>query len=127
MFVPLKERNSETLTLNSYKMKPNLIQKLESNLEKCEYQLKMSKDVMMSHNSVCVFPVSLLTIEGKGGKEGLNITSKVIASQYTPEDAKAICKAVTNGAGQSPVIMSPVQYYSEMIESIKDTISLLQD
>ena len=106
-------------------MKLDLIKKLESNLEKCEYQLKMSQGVMMSHNSICVFPVSLLTIEG--GKEGLNITSKVIASQYTPEDASAICKAVTNGAGQSPVIMSPVQYYREMIESIEETISLIQE
>ena len=95
---------------------------LETNLEKAKFQLKMTEGILQSHNTICVYPDTLLTITYNSTKDKLIISSQIIASQWTVEAAKQICSNVTNGRGEHPIMMGVRDYYTKQVSHIEQMI-----
>lgn len=81
--------------------------------------------VIELHNSICYFPDSFLTIDVDRETRKPIISGKVLATQFSPETAREICNKVTNGLGESPVVIAPKDFYEGYIKSLREQIELL--
>jgi hypothetical protein len=105
------EKNMERLlNLETYKIHKQLNDIAKANIEKLEKQLKLYEGCLLSHNTVVVFPDTLLTVNSNG------INNSVIPSLFEPERAKELSNSLTNGRGDKPTTMNFKAYYKAMIE-----------
>lgn len=107
------------------------LQKLQTevaaNIEKAKYQLEMNEGCMVSHNTVVVFPETLLTCRLHSGNEVV-VNPAIIAAQFTPEGAKEVIAITKNGRGESPIAMGVCQYYRAQIKQMTEFLeSITQD
>ena len=74
-------------------------------------------------NSICMFPETGLTI-GVDQNGAPIIVTTYTPTQFDPKTAREICANVSNGRGEHPIIVSPLQYYMAMQTQLTETIEL---
>ena len=67
---------------------------------------------------VCMFEETCLTVGvNKGSKF---ISSAIEPQEFTPEQAAELCRVIANGNGESPICVSPLEYYRARLVALID-------
>ena len=103
----------------------NLVAIATAHLEVVKAQILMitSAPCIEKCNSICVFPETGLTIGVDGSGKPI-IVNSYTPTQFTPATAREICANVTNGRGEHPIIVSPLNYYTAQQQQLTETIEL---
>lgn len=106
----------------------SIIASTSKDLENATAQLRMinSASCLERCNSICVFPATGLTIT-TDHENKMVITGHLFATQFEPATARKIVANVKNGNGESPVIMSPKQYYQLQVDLLTENLATFQD
>ena len=103
----------------------NLIATTSVNLQNATAHLEMitTTKALSGCPYVCIFE-SGLTVSADD--EGVPyITAKTFTSQFTPETAAEICSNVKDGNGNSPKMISDVEYYTFKVNDLKATLEII--
>ena len=103
----------------------NLVAIATAHLEVVKAQILMitSAPAIENCNSICAFPETGLTIGvDESGKP--IIVNSYTPTQFTPATAREICANVTNGRGEHPIVVSPLNFYTAMQQQLTETIEL---
>ncbi len=94
-------------------------------LEKVQSQLRMieSGNCVERCNWIAMFESNGLAISKDENNKPV-ISNKLFASQWERETAELICKNVSNGNGEYPVIVNAKTYYSKKQEILIDTLKI---
>lgn len=99
---------------------------VSKNIEKAKYQIEMNEGCLVSHNMVVVFPDTLLTCRLDSGNQVV-VSTAIIATQYTPEDAQKIATNTQNGKGDGPIVMGVRQYYRAQVKQMTEFLESITE
>jgi hypothetical protein len=120
------ESNNKTVMSSSQKVIKDVHSMVVANIQKAKSQLEMNEGCLVSHNSVVVFPETLLTISISATNEA-QVNPEIIAAQFTSETAQRIASNVQNGRGDNPIVMGVRQYYQAQIESMTELLESITE
>ena len=100
-------------------------QQIAKQHEKVQSQLRMieSGNCVERCNWIAMFESNGLAISKDENNKPV-ISNKLFASQWERETAELICKNVSNGNGEYPVIVNAKTYYSKKQEILIDTLKI---
>lgn len=115
-------------TQDQLKTLQDLQDSFQRDLEAVQDKLKSMREIRMleGHNTICAWPETLLTVCTNDEGHPI-VSSRLFASQWTPAGAKEVIAKVKNGRGESPVAMTPMQYYTAKEAYISETIKSLNN
>ena len=101
---------------------------IKNALENAENHLstiKIEGNIFEKYNNICMFENGTTVLENQ--KKNLIITSCTFAMQFNRDRADQICKGIKNGHGESPRVVTTIEYYTKKIEYLKMCLSYMKN